>query len=1208
MKQLYYNHIDVGTWNIQGLFENTNGFKTCKLNDDEFQHVLRKHDILCLQETHCKQTDIKTMSLKGFTIKHFARKTSANNRAFGGLMLIYRNFLAKGIKIIEQSTPDKIWIKLDKNFFGLSSDLYICFVYISPDSSPYFKSLPYDIFNQLDEETARFRLKGNVLLAGDLNARTNTREDFVDDNNDKHSPINDINSYKIDNPIKRNNKDNKECDSHGEKLIEFCKTNYLRILNGRFRGDKYGSFTRFPMKTSDNPSVIDYMVIDASLFHAVNDFKVLPFTLLSDHCCITTIVNTNVANSQILEPTSNNLNINREEKFLANKESLLLFETALKSDTNKEKLSNFTNNPFNESQQGIDDAFNTLKEVIITTAEQTLDAKKHIKLKNKRPKKQQQSKKKWFNDECRKLKSRLNSAKKLVQANPLDPNSRLNFLLVRREYKRCLRKSEKSFRNSLTNKLLDMEGKDPKSFWKIIDDMRSWGSYKNDPGDCIEPSKWVDHFKVLFSDNQSPVSKAETTIKLTELEKRVNFCQSDYRISNNEILEAIKKLKLNKSPGPDRVISEFIIYGKEVLAEPLCKLFNMVFRSAVQPSEWSLNFLRPIHKKGATLDPDNYRGIAVNSCFSKLYSLILLRRLETEVSLKCPISINQIGFQKSKRTADHTFVLKTLIDKAIRKQKRMLYTVFIDFRKAYDTINRNLLLLKLQQKNIQGFLYKNLKTMYENISYCIKTQGGFLDPTPSEVGLRQGCVLSPLLFNIYIDDMKNIFTRDCDPVDLDGTLINHLLYADDVIVMSSTSGGLKRSLERIEEFCSKWKLTINIDKSKCMIFNAQGRLMTNETFKIAGQDLEFAQQFCYLGIDISAGGSFIAAKRILKEKGMKALYPITDTIFKFNLKPSKAILLFNHLIKPIITYGSEILAPFTKHQLDTLNKDNEMLSEYALKSEAEKVHIKFCKTTLGLKRNCPTLAVLGELGEFPVTIYMLATMVKFWHRIATLSDNSLVHLAYNEVRILPEDKNDWLNSVKFILKLIDMEHIYINANQISSNVLYKKTLKKLNEIFNSQWCKKVNQSSINSKSNPKLRTYKLFKKELRAETYLNLPQFKFRKLIAKFRCSDHQLRIETGRHQKLEISQRTCGMCKSGKVENEIHFLIECEAYCDLRQTFLGPNLNSILAATQIEYAFINVLTAQDISRQNNFAQFLQQATELRTKTLMSIQPENVYP
>ena len=200
-----------------------------------------------------------------------------------------------------------------------------------------------------------------------------------------------------------------------------------------------------------------------------------------------------------------------------------------------------------------------------------------------------------------------------------------------------------------------------------------------------------------------------------------------------------------------------------------------------------------------------------------------------------------------------------------------------------------------------------------------------------------------------------------------------------------------------------------------------------------------------LAVFISAGGSLMAAKRILEEKGMKALYPITDTVFKFNLKPSRAIFLFNHLIKPIITYGSEILAPFTKHQLDTLNKNNEILNEYALKSEPEKVQIKFCKTTLDLKRNCPTLAVLGELGEF-------LAQVKFWHRIATLNDNSLIHLAYNEVRMLPEDKNDWLNSVKFILKLIDMEHIYINANQISSNVLYKKTLEKLNEIFNSQWC------------------------------------------------------------------------------------------------------------------------------------------------------------
>ena len=83
-------------------------------------------------------------------------------------------------------------------------------------------------------------------------------------------------------------------------------------------------------------------------------------------------------------------------------------------------------------------------------------------------------------------------------------------------------------------------------------------------------------------------------------------------------------------------------------------------------------------------------------------------------------------------------------------------------------------------------------------------------------------------------------------------------------------------------------------------------------------------------------------------------------------------------------------------------------------------------------------------------------------------------------------------------------------------------------------------------------------------------------------------------------------MCRSSNVENEIHFLIECEAYRDLRQTYLGPDLNRILTATQIEYAFIDVLTAQDIRKQKNLAQFLQQAAELRRKTLMKIQPENV--
>ncbi len=90
---------------------------------------------------------------------------------------------------------------------------------------------------------------------------------------------------------------------------------------------------------------------------------------------------------------------------------------------------------------------------------------------------------------------------------------------------------------------------------------------------------------------------------------------------------------------------------------------------------------------------------------------------------------------------------------------------------------------------------------------------------------------------------------------------------------------------------------------------------------------------------------------------------------------------------------------------------------------------------------------------------MLAAMVKFWHRLATLNDNSLVQLCFNENGRLPEDKNDSVKTIKFFLKLTGIESISNNPNQVCSIVLYKRTFTKLRELFRNTWCKTVNQSS-----------------------------------------------------------------------------------------------------------------------------------------------------
>ena len=173
---------------------------------------------------------------------------------------------------------------------------------------------------------------------------------------------------------------------------------------------------------------------------------------------------------------------------------------------------------------------------------------------------------------------------------------------------------------------------------------------------------------------------------------------------------------------------------------------------------------------------------------------------------------------------------------------------FIDFRKAFDKINRELLLLKLQRLGIKGLLYENIKEMYKSISYLVKMQGGHLEPIESSVGLKQGGVLSPLLFNLYIDDMKDIFDNTCDPITFLKYPLSHLLYADDLVLISTTQDGLNNCLSKLEHFCDTWHLEVNLKKSQVIIFSTSGRILSGYSFKFQKKSLKIVQSYCYLGI------------------------------------------------------------------------------------------------------------------------------------------------------------------------------------------------------------------------------------------------------------------------------------------------------------------------------------------------------------------------
>ena len=167
---------------------------------------------------------------------------------------------------------------------------------------------------------------------------------------------------------------------------------------------------------------------------------------------------------------------------------------------------------------------------------------------------------------------------------------------------------------------------------------------------------------------------------------------------------------------------------------------------------WSVGYISPVFKAGDIGDPNNYRGITVCSCLGKFFTLIINDRLTKYLDEHNIIHNNQIGLRKGYGTSDHVFVLKSLIDLYTKNDKKV-YACFVDFQKAYDTIWRNGLFYKLMKYGFSHKIVFLLKSKYDRVASAVKVKSGLTATFTPLVGVRQGCNLSPTLFNIVVNDI-----------------------------------------------------------------------------------------------------------------------------------------------------------------------------------------------------------------------------------------------------------------------------------------------------------------------------------------------------------------------------------------------------------------------------------------------------------------------
>ena len=429
-------------------------------------------------------------------------------------------------------------------------------------------------------------------------------------------------------------------------------------------------------------------------------------------------------------------------------------------------------------------------------------------------------------------------------------------------------------------------------------------------------------------------------------------------------------------------------------------LFNSILANNVYPSSWKLDILGPLHKGGPKDDCNNYRGICVSSCLAKLFNTLLRNRLEEKCNKEQVISKYQISGKRGARTSDHLLVLKHIIDKYVKQQKTRLFVCFFDLRKAYDTVNRTKLFYDLlSQYNVGGNFLRVLQSIYTENKMFIKLESGLTQPFVTTSGVKQGCVLSPILFNLFINKLPECYSDDCDPVYMGNEAINCLMWADDCVVMSTSALGLQKSIDCTVNFFSSLGLQVNKKKTQVMIFNPQGhgaKQFKGYSFSIGTSPLTIADEYVYLGLVFKPSGSVTAAIQELHSKSNKAWFAISNIIYQNKKMSNKKVLqLVDSLVTPVGLYACEFWTPFC---IPAKNfADQTSLLKLWENFVPETLNQRICRLLLSVHKKTSHLAVLGELARYPLFIKALCQSLKYeWSLSNNAHSSSLAGIAFKQ--------------------------------------------------------------------------------------------------------------------------------------------------------------------------------------------------------------------
>ena len=258
--------------------------------------------------------------------------------------------------------------------------------------------------------------------------------------------------------------------------------------------------------------------------------------------------------------------------------------------------------------------------------------------------------------------------------------------------------------------------------------------------------------------------------------------------------------------------------------------------------------------------------------------------------------------------------------------------------------------------------------MYSKLKCSVQMDGGISEYFETKVGLKQGCNLSPSLFNLFVNDIvRKLNNLDNAAPQLADNKISCLLYADDLVLLSESKEGLQKSINELYSYTKEWFLEINSKKTKCLTFGRGRKNKEVNQFEFGKQILENCESYCYLGVIFCTSGSMKIASKALYDKAQGAMFSLLRNINNHHACNFKILLeLFDKMISPILLYNCEIWGTGC---LPKNHKNNDLFDMQVLtKQLPEILQIKFLKMILRVRTNTTSLGVLTETGRYPMII------------------------------------------------------------------------------------------------------------------------------------------------------------------------------------------------------------------------------------------------